>query len=130
MGLLTKETVVESEGSDVLKHFTYYSFGILYDFVFCLTFIFIHGGSDNKSSASCRSHLCSPPPLTFSFNLFLSVPHCRCREHSSGHRLVHGNTQQTRKMTASAISFSEGLQVRQEMAIIPSTLSVLSYFLL
>ncbi|KAL7836373.1 hypothetical protein AOLI_G00276570 [Acnodon oligacanthus] len=30
---------------------------------------------------------------------------------------------QTRKMTAGAISFSEGLQVSQEMAIIPSTLS-------
>lgn len=44
--------------------------------------------------------------------------------------LCAGNTQQTRKMTAGRISFSEGLQVRQEMAIIPSTLSVLSYFLL
>lgn len=107
----------------------------------CLTSIFIHGKYNNE--CSCRSQLllvslplsmcvCVALPLLPSLfdPLPLSVPHCQCREHSHGYRPQHGNTQQTRKMTASAISFSEGLQVRQEMAIIPSTLSVLSYFLL
>ncbi len=116
---------------------------MFYVFIFYATSIFFHGKSAYKSSVEVSlSHpvtlplylsLCvllvlSRPPSFV--HLSLSVPHCQCREHSCSHRPLRGNTQQTRKMTASAISFSEGLQVRQEMAIIPSTLSVLSYFLL
>lgn len=134
----------------VSENDTHFDFVVLCcGFFFPLTSIFIHGKYHNKSSVSCRSHpiphshplrSLSPshfPPYCSSsltlpsvLHLSLSVPHCQCREHSCSHRPLRGNTQQTRKMTASAISFSEGLQVRQEMAIIPSTLSVLSYFLL
>lgn len=112
---------------------------LFYVFIFFLTSIFIHSKNltTNPLSPSpsrllspslCVSLFLSCPP--YFFHLSLSAPHCQCREHSRSHRPLRGNTQQTRKMTASAISFSEGLQVRQEMAIIPSTLSVLSYFLL
>ena len=138
----------ERHHDGVLENETHYDFVIFYVFIFYLTSIFIHGESDNKSSVSCWSRpisLSHPFSLSLSLSLSvtlvlsrppsplhlsLSVPHCQCREHSHSHRPLRGNTQQTRKMTASAISFSEGLQVRQEMAIIPSTLSVLSYFLL
>lgn len=124
----------------ILEDDTYYISVMHCVFIFCLTPIFIQGKSDNNFSVSywsqpiSLSHPCSlslflwcPPSF---IQLSLSIPHCQCREHSCSHRPLRGNTQQTRKMTARAISFSEGLQVSQEMAIIPSTLSVLSYFLL
>lgn len=97
-----------------------------------LLFLFMVNNTTN-ALISVDVHVCTIAlPLLPScfYPLPLSVPHCQCREHSHSYRPQRGNTQQTRKMTASAISFSEGLQVRQEMAIIPSTLSVLSYFLL
>lgn len=136
LGKCFSPTWKERQGDDVSQNYRRNSCSDL-RFRSRLTLTFIHGKYQSECSSTCRRQLldvCRSIALPLLPSLFyplpLSVPHCQCREHSGSYRPQPGNTQQTRKMTASAISFSEGLQVRQEMAIIPSTLSVLSYFLL